>query len=121
MAIPFSRPHKRRGYFTDLGTAAAGIKELAAATALDLRFLSSVSGIHTIASAFQGRFQLLVRGQMLVVTHCGLASRERHYDLMDSVNCFQGVRYTFGTAFASHTCYFQSLGLHGDASFYRVE
>ena len=66
---------------------------LGAATALVLRFLSSVGDIHTIASARHGGFQLIRGGQSLVVLHGNFSCRERRFYLTDPANRPKCVRH----------------------------
>ena len=85
---------------------------LPAATALTRWFLILADGIHTVARAFHRRFQLLGRGQPLVVLHHRLARRERDRYTVDPLNRVQRVRHIAGAASASHAGYFQVFRLH---------
>ena len=96
-------------------------KKSAAAATLAMMIRRIAGGIHDIAGAFHGRYQLIGRGQQLVVTHCSRAVLKRHYDFMDAGNSFQRVRYLAGAAVARHTRYFRRFSLQGDASFCSVE
>ena len=93
------------------------LPRLAAAAALGFLTARGFGRVDAVASAFHGRLQLIRRGHPLVVLHRGFAASERHFNVIDSLDCLQRVRHVAGAATASHTCYFQMFGLHAHVSF----